>query len=305
MGLDYYTMTRLTDRLAQFNLEYLFKFDSASLVLPPSETIGTSFGNPAFWSYIGDTNGAINTNLVGPMPGQGSYRFISDATRAGRIRHGSTTIQSTWGDKIRDQDFTMGFWVRVNQFPTVDTNICNTLNATNTTPAIPASYLGYRVGHVQSGGVNSFVIDTGGVTTTITNDHWSQPLLIERWYFIAIRKFKPNATTVSTEIYLNGVLKNSFNYNYVDAFMSFINWGQNTINAGTNYHIGCWFLATSANVPANALPSLFAYGATIQAPIKYYNGSAWQFALNAQVYYGNARHDVWASKFDGTNWIPI
>lgn len=296
-------MTRLTDKINTYTLSDLFKFDESSLVLPPVNTINT--WNSSLWSYTGNTNGALYSTSTGPMPGQGSYGFISDASRAGRIRHGSSTSEQTWAAGIRDQDYSAGFWVRINQWTPTDCNLITILNATGAGLPPSATYEGFGVSHATNAGVKFINVTTGGVTTNINSDHNNNPLLIERWYFVAIRKFLADATTVTTEVYLNGVLKNTFNHTKIDGLVTFINFGQQITNLSANYQIGCFYIATASNVNAAAIGALFDYGSTIQAQIKHYDGTAWQTALASQVYYGGAWHDVWASKWTGTAWEPI
>lgn len=295
-------MSRLIDKLNTYTLEYLFNFNESSLVLPPTESTGHTVGNPTFWSYIGNTNGNLSALSDGVMPGQGSYKFLSNATGGSRIRHGSSTTNQTWHDKFRDQDFSVGFWVKFNSFATSDIIVSQVTNSISGPSPV---FMGYRVGAYDNAGTKTITFDIGVDYISVTTDHLGNPITTGKWYYIAIRKFKPDSTTVNGEVYLNGVLKYTNTYAYQDFSIGFLSWGWNVAGYDSDYQISSWYLATSSDINATAIGDIWDYGSPIQTTIKYYDGDSWENSIGSKVYHSGGWNDIYASRWDGTQWLPL
>lgn len=327
-------MSRLTDKYQSYAHFKGTSFDESTYTANPTKTGAKLWnGNPVVMgSYTSD--GANNpTILTGVMPNQKCYELEFDSTvtpnKNVRLIYGSTTVGVAGGlDDVRrliwDEesfDRVVGFWLKMpSSFPVNNGSLplhrwlrgtAALINIgpgkTNNNPAIYIIH-GSELASPSISNYTSYVDQNSNVI----------PLEWDKWYFVAVRKRVIYNTPVSVDTaatgtiefqhYINGELVNTItNTSWTKRGCNGIVWGNNAAPAGGQFKtaMSSWFIADWSDIGQTQLRDIYDYGAPIQTPIKYWDGDSWENSTGSKVYYDGAWRDIYASRWTGTEWLPL
>jgi len=146
------------------------------------------------------TLGTTYEAAVGPIGGAGSWKFdyTTSTSTNGYLRSGNTGSSGEYSG-TSDQDYSTGFWFKLNNLPTGTSNQALSLAQLQVTTT--AGY-GVWVSGSTAGIPNSITVQSGngGVITGL-----STTLSTGVWYYLALRR-----TTTRIYIYLNGTELGNF-----------------------------------------------------------------------------------------------
>lgn len=336
-------MSRLTDKYQSYPHYRGVSFDEQTFTANPTKTGSKSFtGEPVALMGTFVSDGANSPTIqTGVMPNQKYYEFEFDSTvtpnKNARLIYGSTSTSSAGGsgDLRRTMwdstpfDRVVGFWMKMPSSLGIDNSV-QTLHRwlygtqaiinvgpakTNNVPAIGIIHSTAEFTHpTLTPSVNYYT----GYTDTNNNlisVEW------DKWYFVAVRKivsetggagFSNDVMTGTLEYqhFINGQLVNTVTKTqWTKRSVSAIVFGNNSVAAGMgNLKVGLssWFVAEWSDILQAGLREIYKYGAPIQAPVKYSDGTNFQDDISApKVYFNNAWQDIYADRFNGTNWVPI
>lgn len=332
-------MSRLTDKYQSYAHFKGISFDEASYTSTPTKTGALQLsGNSVIMTDGNFTADGNNTATLqtGVLPNQKYYQFEFDNTvspqKNARLYYGSFASGNAGGiDDVRRVmwDYTpfdrvCGFWLKMPsnitssssviaavRFLTNGTSAMITVGAAKSPNGLPAINFTHSTAELSTGGAvvqwyESYT-DTGSNVI---------PIQWDKWYFIAVRKSinetnspsvgDPATGTIEYKHYINGQLVGTFTRtSWTKRSINAIVFGNN--NAVTNGKIGIssWFLSDWDQIGTGGLADIFRYGSPFYSPMKYYDGDSWEWTNSQRVYYDNAWQDVYANRFDGTNWVPM
>jgi hypothetical protein len=312
-------MTRLTDKIHSYAVKNGIDFNESFTGSWPSQYGPTSFSSSG-QQVLNTNNGLTATANDGPFPGQYSWRFENGKGqgKAARLRWTSAGNESNVGGNwVRPQNFTYSIWVRINSMdanPFYNRAFAEYTNYTgNGNPGSDDDwYMGWYMGYIKQNdagqpnyGKPILNLYTGYQDIYIADDHNGNFLDYGKWYLATIRKTKINSTTVEVQFMINGVVKATRTHTYGDNAMAVYDHGQSTTTIWVDHSLGCSFLGENTVFTQSVIADIYKYGSPIQVPVKYYDGSAWQTSTGHKVYDGSKWIDWYASKWDGSAWIPI
>ena len=309
-------MTRLIDKIHSYAIGNGMDFNETYSGSNPSQYGTNSFGSTAF-SFLNSDNGLTGSTSDGAFPGQGYWNFRSGgATNAqARVRAGSGTSESTVGSNwVRPQNYTYGVWVRINEDITANVGFIRLITQfLNGDPGNGELWgQGWWIGYCRDNNGASPTYGKLGFNIYTTNndlyfftDANGKTFEVGQWVFIALRKSNPNNTTVTMEVFINGSSMGSYTYPYVDKATTYLDYGSNDNVRPANFSVASSFLAENTEIDATDIDEIWDYGAPIQVPVKYYDGTAWQTSSNQKIYNGTKWIPMYANRWDGSAWIPL
>lgn len=231
--------TTLNDKIISYPVESLLEFNSA-YSLPPVQQ-GTIDDSVGFWSLTGRQ--PVYESNVGPGNQGGSWRFVSDANNGCRLRN-----QGSINSRINDQDYSVGAWIRINNFPT----------STIATPPLvthqPTASGGYGFTIVYNSADQKWYPGAfyGTVSAMYTN---AAPITLGSWVYYAMRRSGTNV-----EFYINGSLVGtSTNYTGTSNGSS-LNWGQVYQQYDFSQNISNYYIGSYSSVNATAIAEIWQAG---------------------------------------------
>lgn len=227
----------LDNKINSYSLQFGIDFDEAYSLNPTvTGSIGTSFTQT--WSLTG--NAPTYEATVGPAGGAGSWRFKSGPS-FGDCRFRNTT--SALMQSINDQDFSVGFWVKINTLPTLS----------NGAPLIAwqlASNNGFILNSYNDGGTLKFLYNSLGQTVLLPD-----ALNLNEWYYFATVR-----NPFSTYLYVNGVFKHTFAVSGGSNNGSSLNFGQISQGFDSDVNLSNWYLAPTSVIGSTQISEIYAAG---------------------------------------------
>lgn len=314
-------------------------FDEPSYTLTPTITGDRLWnGNSVTMSsslFVRDGN--QNPEVVtGPMPGQNAYKFtFNDASSPqllSRLYFGSTvpTDGGTFNRDVRrlywdneasspaTKSILNGIWIKTPASYGLLNGQTGIHRLLGTTTGALQNVMNIAIGTTSGQpiiGINHQPEFQGFIPSTALtyNVEW------DTWYFVAVKRTVSIISegaigTISTGTltythYINGVEVGTVtSSSWRKASVCAITWGHNnaTASAGNwSVSLAGWFVTDWDAVGAEGLEEIYRYGRVINAPVKYYDGSAWQDPINKKVYDGSNWIDIHAAQWTGTAWDPI
>lgn len=331
-------MSRLTDKYQSYSHYKGISFDEASFTATPTRTGAKQLsGNSVLMSDVTFTADGNNTASIqtGIIPNQKYYQFEFDntvsPTKNARLIYGSTgsgNAGSTYDVRRLFWDFTpfdrvMGVWIKMPSTLAANGNVlagarllCNgtsamvTIGAGKSTNGLPSIAFVHSTSELGIGNaVTAYYESYTDQNSNTINIEW------DKWYFIAVKKSvtenslysanEPAAGTLEYKHYINGELVGTYTYSsWTKRSVNAIVFGNNNVVTNGKIGISSWFMADWSDIGQTELREIYKYGAPVKS-IKYYDGSAWQTSNNPKVYHSGAWQDIYADRFDGTNWIPV
>jgi len=312
-------MTRLTDKIHSYPVKNGIDFNEAFTGSWPSQ-YGASTFSPGNQQVLNTNGGLISSANDGPFPGQYSWRFRNGQGQgyASRLRWSSFGNESNVGANwVRPQNFTYSIWVRVNSmdqnpfYNRAFAEYTNYLNSGN--PGQDDDwYMGWYMGYIKQTDGNQpnynkpiFNLYTGGQDVYIATDHQGNYIDYGKWYLLTIRKTKINSTTCEVQFMINGQVKETRQHTYGDNAMATYDHGQSTTTIWVDHSLGCSFLGTNSDFYQAVIQDIYNYGSPIQLPVKWFDGTTWNFSQDRKVWNGSKWIPMYASKWDGSAWIPV
>jgi hypothetical protein len=291
MGLDSYSMSRLTDKIQSYSMESGTLFDETYSGAAP-----TMFGTnttPATWAESGST--AITT-VNGPMPGQKAWQFVASTSSGVGKR-----LRNTGNDMnlVADNSYSFGTWIKFSNFYTTVSNTFMPMIAVR-----PVSRGLLISGFLNANdGLNTLFVTVGNLTFGTTNN-----ITTDKWYYIAVRRDGANAF-----IYVNGELIGSTTSMTINttATMTGYDFGTVQTNYNQTVQVGPSYIAPYLTIQEPQILEIWKYGSPTNrtgsqnADIRYWDGTTFTQSLNEKVYHSGGWQDVFASRWDGANWIAI
>jgi hypothetical protein len=255
MGAIYNTITGLTEFSS-------FAFNEAYQMPPTAQgTNATTLTN--FMASEG-TNPVFESSN-GPISTEGSWRFNTIPLVSNcRIKH-----QAGFGTRtgvhelISTDNYTVGVWVKVHSVTSLNgTGIAPAFHRATTTEG-GSTYSNYSFNLDFDPATNTYGF---GYTNTLalnpyqytTTDENNNPIVTNKWYFLAIRSVL-SGTTRTVKFYLNGVVKFTVvNTDFSSGYINQMVWGlASPGNTGIDCNIANWFLGTSANISEADIVSIY------------------------------------------------
>ena len=282
-------MSRLTDKITSYTLERGLMLDENYTITPTQ----TGSFSTSTWTL---TNTAP-TNVDGPMPGQKGWRFTQSATTNTSTRFRTSGSEKTVGD---NDNYSVGVWIKFNSWPTANA-------ATSTIFVLRpiTSNQGFYVAPLVDLNTGSptynqrgIIAYAGGTTYTVYSD---TRFVTGKWYYFALRRDGSSAY-----FYINGDLENTWTgLSASTTTGTFFDIGNITGYSSWTYDVAGIYLTGFSDVDATAVANIWDYGSPWQATIKHWDGSTWATATGIKVYRNSQWEDVWASRWDGSAWIPL
>ena len=258
-------MSALWDKITSYTEQVGIAFNE-SYVLPPTQT-GTALPG-GYWTSAGNTT-PVYVAENGPFPGEGSWYFNNDNTSetiTTRIQNTHlTTSGSGATDLVEQCNWTMGFWIKPMYYNNLLSSTISVVRLTSSSPgSLNPGNVGYYFGLGQGGGTNTFTfIVSQSVPVHITTDELGNPLDVNKWYFVAIRKTTPGGgetgNTSTTTIYINGTNKHSFTSTVTAGNLNQFLWGNivPSTNIKVPMYMANWFLAHSSNITESDIAEIW------------------------------------------------
>lgn len=283
----------LNTKINSYALERGIEFGEAFSLTP------TRTGSNPLGTFTANTGNQITFEpTVNPLGGSGSWKFPTSTLSANVGFFSNTTPTTTELLGLFDNDYSVGFWFRMNYIPSLSANSAVTLatlgNGSN------AGAIFSITGSAHPTNPSHLMIDTANSFTYINLN-----LTVGTWYYIALTK-KTSAPHHS--VYLNGAFVTSFNEPGTGASGQFqFGRSTNTASAGS-WNLSNFYLAPLSVIGPTQIAEIWNVGSTSPTPtrtVKYYDGSSWQTSSAQKVWNGTAWIDWNAKKYDGTSWVTI
>jgi hypothetical protein len=333
-------MSRLTDKYQSYSHHKGISFDEPVFTANPTKTgtrqLNASYPDVSMGTITSDglNNPTIKT---GVLPNQNYYHFEFDNTitpnKNARLIYGNTATGTGGGlDDVRRTmwdstpfDRVTGVWIKMpssanNLTPGAYPGIVRWLYGTQ---AIMNLSIGLSPNNVPAIVIinSTAEISTSGPIISVYEGYTDQnnnfvPIEWDKWYFVAIRKImptqfnsagEPGNGTLEYHHYINGELVNTHTREtWTRRSIGAIVFGNNNAIFKYDFGLSSWFVTDWSQVGQTELREIYKYGAPIQAPVKYYDGTTWQDDISApKIFHSNEWNDVYANKYDGSQWVPI
>lgn len=335
-------MSRLTDKYQSYPHYRGVSFDEQTFTANPTKTGSKSFtGEPVALMGTFVSDGANSPTIqTGVMPNQKYYEFEFDSTvtptKNARLIYGNTSTSTAGGTgdirrtmwDVTPFDRVLGVWMKMpSQFGIDNASLAlhrwvyGSQALINVGPGksngLPALAFIHGTSELTSPGTPSvnFYTSYTNQSGNVINVEW------DKWYFVSVRKIVVETGgaggagdvmtgTLEYQHYINGELVGTVSRStWTKRSVSAIIFGNNAApTGGGNFKMGVssWFVAEWSDILQAGLREIYKYGAPIQAPVKYSDGTNFQDDISApKVYFNNAWQDIYADRFDGTNWVPI
>jgi hypothetical protein len=283
----------LNTKINSYALERGIEFGEAVSLTP------TRTGSNPLGTFTRNTGTPITFEpTVNPPGGSGSWRFPTSVTSANVGLFSNTTPTTTELLGLFDNDYSVGFWFRMNYIPSLSAVGAVTLvtlgNGSN------AGAIFNITGSAHPTNPSQLMIDTANSFTYIPLN-----LTVGTWYYVALTK---RTTFPHHSVYLNGAHVTTFNESGTGASGNF-NFGRssNTASAGS-WNISNFYLAPLSQIGPTQIAEIWQVGSTIPTPsrtVKYFNGTSWVDSIGQKVWNGTEWVDWNAKRFDGSAWINV
>jgi hypothetical protein len=238
-------MSTLHDKINSYALERGIEFDQA-FTTTPTRT-GT---NPLITAFTQNgTSNIVYEPTVGPAGGAGSWLFNWSTTSATNSYFRAPSSGSTEILGVNDQDYSVGFWFKLNDLPTgIAASVASLFQITSNST-------GFNINISGSGNVGNpskLFISIAGSTT-----FGDQPnsLQTNTWYYLAVRR---QSNTLN--IYLNNTLILSTSHNGTTAATTWM-FGDTSARAFTgSYNISNYYLTTADTIGATQIAEIWTAG---------------------------------------------
>lgn len=337
-------MSRLTDKVASYSHWKGISFDEATYTTTPTRTGSkTPYTTMLNANFVQD--GVNQPTIVeGPMPGQNAYRFTLNSNTSplttSRLYHGSTSSGSVGSTSdIRRAcydnypfDRLFGIWMKFPDGVSSTNGILTAhryLGGSNGQTVV----MGVAMGKSNTGlpAISLPASDSGASSSQLSTltqygnaiDGY-QAFEFNKWYFIAWRKqlnitdtFPTVNTTVNGSVtytlYVNGIKTvTAINTSpFIWYSVNMIEFGRTSAAFGLNsFDMANWFVTEWSDIDEQGLKDIYKYGSPTNRPyqnadIRHYDGTSFVQASNERVYRNGSWQDVFASRWDGTQWLPI
>lgn len=313
-------MTRLLDKIHSYPIYLGMDFNETFSGNPPTD-YGQTNWNSVYSVVTSNGNSISGSTTDGPFPGQGSWTMLADdVSQVSRLRFGSSQVSSSVGENlIRTENYTYGIWAKINEPISLSSGpnvgqIRAISQFTNNNLGDgelwrQGFWFGYGIDYNPNSstyGKHYINLYTAGFDYYLYQDGNGKDIEIGKWYFFAIRKTRASypGTPVDFTFYIDGIPVNSNTYTGIDTGMLYHILGSGA-NYSKNFSISSSFFATSSNITQSEIETIWDYGAPIQVPVKYYDGSNWQTSSNQKIYNGTSWIPMYANRWTGTEWVPL
>jgi hypothetical protein len=308
---------RLIDKAHSYTTYFGIDFDDAFNGTNWPVGYGSGSMGSAQQSIL-NANGGLTSNVNdGPFPGQRSWRFENGkgAGKTARLRWSSFGNQWGYGSNyVRPQNYSYSIWVRINSMdanPFYNRAFSEYLNETGGSTS-DDWYTGWYFGYIKetnssAPNYNKPILNlySGGNDQYFSTDDKDQYLDYGKWYLVSIIKEKINSTTVEVKFLINGVVKTTFTHGFIDPATTIVDMGNSNSGVWVDHSLASAIYGSKDIFTTSVIREIYLYGAPIQVPVKYYDGSAWQTSSNQQIYNGSKWIPMYANRWTGSAWVPI
>ncbi len=333
-------MSRLTDKYQSYDHFKGISFDEPVFNSNPTKTGSKLIFGEAVNMNI-ESDGSVSPTIeTGVLPNQKYYKFDFDNTvtpiKHSRLICGTTSTGSAgllndvrrlmWDGTPFDR--VTGLWIKTPEEGTSNADNGTILAAIRFVYGTSAM-INIGVGKTSAGVLSIGIIhSTTEFTTTGPFINYYEgytdqnnnfvPIEYGKWYFVAVRKSvietggaggvgNTMTGTMEYQHFINGLQVNSIvQTTWTKRSVSAIIFGNNNTLFKYNFGVSSWFIADWSDIQQTGLQEIYKYGAPIQAPVKYYDGTNWQDDISApKIFHSNQWNDVYANKYDGSQWVPI
>lgn len=287
--------SNLHNKINSFALERGIEFNSAYPTVSPY--IGPRTGTNPLGSYGKNTTANIVWEpTVGPIGGAGSWKLIWDTVSATNSYVRGTLATNTELLGIVDNDWSMGFWFKLNNIPASGSSTAASL----------------MLFHESSNGFTLYVqgttTGTGKANLTYAKTLYgtitqlvSGGIDANTWYYFAATR-EGNLH----KIYLNGVMIFSFNQTSTVQTSGALMWGDTSARTFTgSYNISNFYYAPSSVIGPTQIQEIWLAGSTNARTVKYFDGTTWKTSSAQKVWNGTAWVDWNAKRYDGSAWVTV
>jgi hypothetical protein len=281
-------MTNLNGTINALPIQYGVELNQ-SYTLNPTVTGSGSIGSGNKFTLRGASGNPVFESTVGPPGGAGSWYFPNDAGNDGAaIRSVTSTLPQTWDDG----DYTLGFWVKVNNIPGTFYGPVGIFKLSNGVSDESPAILLYKDGSNNL----SWLYRFGGLTVG-----FAPPIQVGEWHFIAIRK---SINDGNITFYQDMMYQDTKSSTATGSGGYFEIGFDGIIDVGFTVNISNFFIGPSSIGP-NDLYGVYFAGITPPRQVKYWNGNSWQLSQGQKVYVNGMWLDWNASRYSNGSWIPI
>lgn len=287
--------SNLHNKINSFALERGIEFNSAYPTVSPY--IGPRTGTNPLGSYGKNTTANIVWEpTVGPIGGAGSWKLIWDTVSATNSYVRGTLATNTELLGIVDNDWSMGFWFKLNNIPASGSSTAASL----------------MLFHESSNGFTLYVqgttTGTGKANLTYAKTLYgtitqlvSGGIDANTWYYFAATR-EGNLH----KIYLNGVMIFSFNQTSTVQTSGALMWGDTSARTFTgSWNISNFYYAPTSVIGPTQIQEIWLAGSTNARTVKYFDGTTWQTSSAQKVWNGTAWVDWNAKRYDGSAWVTV
>lgn len=295
-------MSRYTDYFDNnITEEHCVMFDQTYSV--PPTTTGSYSGSQNWTATV--INTPITSNADSFMPGQRSWRFRIDtqSNYGNRLRNNNSSFMAL----VSDNSYSAGVWFRSGTLPSATgaAAVCWAMR-----PASRGFFVSIYKNQVTGDpqyGKNQISITVGDKLVTFENDNY--PTIDSNvWNYVAIRRDGANGY-----IYLNGEEVWSSSSIAINTTASMVGYDFGNVSTTWNQDIDFAgaYIAGYNDVTATEISNLWLYGSPTNrisgtlSDIKYYDGDSWEPSTDQKVYHSGGWQDVYASRWNGSAWIPV
>lgn len=287
--------SNLHNKINSYALERGIEFNSAYPTVSPF--IGPRTGTNPLGSFGKNTTSNIVWEpSVGPIGGAGSWKLQWSTTTATNSYVRGTVPYSTEFLGMADDNWSIGFWFKINDVPATTSSQAATLllvneNVGGFTLSIQGSTqvnIKPNLTVAKSGYGTITQLVTGGINT----NQW--------YYFAATREANLH------KLYLNGTMLFSFTQSGVFQSSGALQWGDTSARTFSgSWNISNYYLAPATVIGPTQISEIWTAGSTNARTVKYFDGTTWQTSSAQKVWNGSAWIDWTAKKYDGSQWISI
>lgn len=287
--------SKLHDKINSYALERGIEFNSAYPTVSPF--IGPRTGTNPLGSYGKNTTANIVWEpTVGPIGGAGSWKLFWDTASGTNSYVRGTLATNTELLGIVDNDWSMGFWFKLNNTPASSSSTATSLMLFHENSN---GFSLYAQGTISgTGNFNLSVSKTSYGTITNLVQGGIAP---NTWHYFAF-------TRVGTlhKIYLDGVMLFSFNQTSTVQTSGALMWGDTSARTFTgSWNISNFYFAPASVIGATEIAEIWTAGSTNPRTVKYFDGTTWQTSSAQKVWNGTAWIDWNAKRFDGSGWVNV
>ena len=280
--------TPLNRTTNSFPIEYGIEMNEGFTLAPTITGSSAPAVGTATFTLTGSSGNPTLSTLC-PAGGRGSWLFPnSSGSAAGAGIQSTSALTQTWADG----DFSTGFWIMMPSFPGIY------YGGSRDFFQLTSSAFGIHLGINETSGVWRF---TRSIDASATYTNFGPTLNANQWYYISIVKsnasnditFKiDNANTVTDSLTASGT-------------GGLIKFGSSSgLDSTQIYYISNFYMGSTTAVDSTAIATIDLVGKTTPGIIKYYDGAAFQTALNPYVYDGT-KWVLWNSyRRLSSEWIP-